>query len=106
MQRVDEEGRHPFLKQKPEDVVAVVSGSLKPYFMLSVGPLQDRIVRRSVSKSSLLFAMVNTSASTSPSELRIKQSCLSFATSIPTRIIKLKSFQNEIDVALHKTLCS
>ena len=32
MQRVNEEGGQTFLKKKPEDVVAVVSGSLKPYF--------------------------------------------------------------------------
>ena len=32
VQRVDEEGGQTFLKKKPEDVVAVVSGSLKPYF--------------------------------------------------------------------------
>ena len=32
MQRIDDEGGQTFVKQKSEDVVAVVSGSLKPYF--------------------------------------------------------------------------
>jgi hypothetical protein len=35
----------------------------------------------------MLFGIVNTSARTSPSELMMKQSCLSLATSIPTEII-------------------
>ena len=38
-------------------------------------------------KPVMVFGMVNTSCSTSPSELIIKQSCLSLATSIPTDII-------------------
>ena len=32
MQRIDKVGWQTFVKQKSEDVVAVVSGSLKPYF--------------------------------------------------------------------------
>ena len=32
MQRIDDVGWQAFVKQKSEDVVAVVSGSLKPYF--------------------------------------------------------------------------
>ena len=32
MQRIDDVGWQALVKQKSEDVVAVVSGSLKPYF--------------------------------------------------------------------------
>ena len=32
MQRIDDVGVQTFVKQKSEDVVAVMSGSLKPYF--------------------------------------------------------------------------
>ena len=88
VQRIDDVGVQTFVKQKSEDVVAVMSGSLKPpAFILSSGRAQRRMVCSSVSKPSALFGMVNTSARTSPSELRIKQSYLSLATSIPTQIM-------------------
>ena len=86
MQRIDDVGGQTFVKQISENVVAVVSGSLKSYFYLSAVSVQRRMDCRSIAKPSALFGMVKTSARTSPSELRMKQSCLSLATSIPTQI--------------------
>ena len=43
VQRIDDRGGHTFVKQKSEDVVAVVSGCLKPYFyfVLRAGTAAD-----------------------------------------------------------------
>ena len=55
VQRIDKIGWQTFVKQKSEDVVAVVSGSLKPYFYFISGRAQRRMVCSSVSKPSALF---------------------------------------------------
>ena len=59
-----------------------MSCCLKSYFYFAE---QSWILCKWQLKPSMLLGMVNTSAKTSPSELRMKQSCLSLATSIMRR---------------------
>ena len=75
-QGIQDIGEQTIVKKKPQQVVAVMSGRLKPYFYFVLCNRQWN--------PSMVFGMVNTSARTSPSELTMKQSCLSFETSIPT----------------------
>jgi hypothetical protein len=89
VQWVDDKGWHTVVKKKPEDIVAVGPVASSPTFILSDFEVQERICRNRNSKPSRLFGTVNTSAKTSPSEFMMKQSCLSFATSIPTQIMMI-----------------
>ena len=57
------------------------AGSLQTVFILFAGRIQRRMACSRLSKPSALFG-VNTPVKASPSELRMKQSCLSLATSL------------------------
>ena len=87
MQRIDDVGGKAFVKQKSEDVVAVASGRLKPYFLFisQVSTVVNHL--QQCTKSLRVVWIVDASARISPSELRMKQSRLPLATSIPAQIM-------------------
>ena len=87
MQRIDDVGVQAFVKQKSKNVVAVVSGSLKPYFyFISWTDAAANSLQQCV-KALCIVLNGEYIRQDFASELRMKQSCLSLATSIPTQII-------------------
>ena len=87
------------MSEETKQIVAVMPGRLKPYlyFVLRCDALPDSL--QQAVESIHCVGMVNTSARTSPSELTMKQSCLSFETSIPTEITITNTSDEKCDAA-------
>ncbi len=93
VQRIDDAGVQTFVKQKSEDAAAVMSGSLKSclYFVFRVctvtNGLQLRVETFCIDLDGEYICQDFTFRIDDEAMLTMKQSCLSLAASIPTRIM-------------------
>lgn len=100
MKWIDNKGGQNFVNQETMKVIAVVACSFKSYFYFIFGFRNRTNFLVEIIKTFKVVGKVNALARTSPSEFMIKQSCLSLATSIPTKIMEEHFFRNRIDTVL------